>query len=710
MQKVMILEGLDCPNCAMKVQDAVQKLPAVETANVDFSTTRLTVSIKPEHAEETIQTICKKIHALESQILIRDEADGKILLNSQSDHEHTPDENTHDHGHSHAHTNGKSLLLRIGVSLIFFLAALLSGLEGIPVLCLYIIAYLIIGADVLFNALRNLIHLRPLDESFLMSAATIGAFCIREYPEAVLVMLLYQLGEYLQSLAVQRSRKSIEELMDIRPDTANLEQNGEIVSIHPSSVHPGQQIIVRPGERIPLDGTIIEGNSSLDTAALTGESVPKDVKPGDSALSGSVNLSHVLRIRVEKDFQESTVSKILHLVREAGSRKSKTENFITKFARWYTPTVVLAAIVLAIFPPLLGWGDFSAWLHQALVFLVISCPCALVISVPLSFFSGLGAASRQGVLIKGSNYLEALTKIKTVIFDKTGTLTEGVFAVTAVEGAPELLEYAALAESYSTHPIARSICHAYTERGNQIEQNRITDYQEFPGKGIQAVIDGKTILAGNQVLLNDIVFEQPDIPGSVVYVAADHQYLGYIAVSDRIKKDSQQTISDLRSLGVQNIIMLTGDTHASAQKTASELGIDQVYAELLPTDKVEKAEKIKAQSHGTTVFVGDGINDAPVLALSDIGIAMGGVGSDAAIEAADVVLMKDEPSALCKAIRLSRYTRRIVTQNITFALAVKALVLVLGFIGKVNMWAAVFADVGVTLLAVLNAMRITRYH
>ena len=578
---------------------------------------------------------------------------------------------------------------------------------------LYLVPYLLIGWDVLWKAVRNIAHGQVFDENFLMAIATVGAFATGEYAEAVFVMLFYQVGELFQSYAVGKSRQSIASLMDIRPDYANVEQDGELVQVDPDEVEVGDTIVIKAGERVPLDGVILEGRSTLDTAALTGESLPREVEAGDDVISGCVNLSGLLKVRVTKAFEESTVAKILDLVENATSKKAKAENFITKFARYYTPSVVVAAVLLAVLPPLLGGGDWGKWFHQALVFLVISCPCALVISVPLSFFGGIGGASRAGILVKGGNYLEVLADTQIVVFDKTGTLTKGVFNVTAIHpdqcDEDRLLEVAALAESYSDHPISRSLKEAY---GKDIDNSRVTDVEEIAGHGVRAKVDGVEVCVGNDKLMESIgvAWHPCHRVGTTVHVESQGIYLGHIVISDEVKEDAAQAISDLKAIGVRKTVMLTGDAQAVGEDVAQRLGLDEVHAQLLPADKVDRVEALLQEKtgKGRLAFVGDGINDAPVLSRADLGIAMGGLGSDAAIEAADVVLMDDKPSKIAVAIRVARKTLRIVRQNIVFALGVKLLVLALGAVGLANMWEAVFADVGVSVIAILNAMRALR--
>lgn len=577
---------------------------------------------------------------------------------------------------------------------------------------LFIISYLVVGCEILKKAVRNIFRGKVFDENFLMAVATIGAFAIGEFPEAVAVMLFYQVGELFQSYAVDKSRKSISSLMDIRPDYANIEKDGKIEKVDPDEVKIGDIIIVKTGEKIPLDGVVVEGTSSLDTMALTGESVPRVVKTEDEVLSGCINKDGLLKIRVTKEFGESTVSKILDLVENASSKKSKSENFITKFAKYYTPTVVIIAVLLAFIPPIIlkDFNTFSVWLYRALSFLVVSCPCALVISIPLSFFGGIGGASKMGILIKGSNYLEALANTETVVFDKTGTLTEGIFEVQDIyaEGIEkdELLRIVAHAENYSNHPIAKSVKKAYNK---EIDEKIIKNPQELSGKGIWAKIDEKDILVGNEKLMLEekIDFKKCDEVGTILYVAIDKKYVGYVLIADKIKQDSPKTIRELKAMNIKETVMLTGDKKEVGEYVAKKLNMDKVYTELLPDGKVEKVEELLKQKseNGKLVFVGDGINDAPVLTISDIGVAMGGLGSDAAIEAADIVIMTDETSKISKAINLSKKTMRIVHENIIFAIFVKIAVLVLTAFGASTMWEAVFADVGVSVIAIINALR-----
>ena len=606
------------------------------------------------------------------------------------------------------------MVARIAASAVLLVAAVLIPYEGPWRFVLFLPAYFVIGWDVLWKAARNIAHGQVFDENFLMALATVGAFCTGffgegQYPEAVFVMLFYQVGELFQGYAVGKSRKSIASLMDIRPDYANVEREGKLIQVDPEEVAVGDAITVKAGERIPLDGVVLEGQSMVNTSALTGESVPRQVQPGDDVISGCVNQSGLLRVRVTKPFGESTVQKILDLVENSSSKKAKAENFITKFARYYTPIVVFCALALALVPPLFV-GDWVGWVQKALIFLVVSCPCALVISVPLSFFGGIGGASRQGILVKGGNYLEVLANTEIVVFDKTGTLTKGVFNVTAIH--PEeysesgLLEMAALAESYSDHPISRSLKEAW---GKELDASRVGEVEELSGRGVRAQVDGKTVCAGNDKLMEDIGVKWHPCHhvGTTVHVAVEGKYIGHIVISDEVKPDAKEAIAALKAQGVKKTVMLTGDAKAVGESVAKDLGLDEAYTQLLPGDKVDRVEALLSEKSpkGKLAFVGDGINDAPVLSRADIGIAMGALGSDAAIEAADIVLMDDKPSKIAKAMEISKRTLRIVRQNIVFALAVKLLVLALTPFGIANMWEAVFADVGVMVIAILNASR-----
>ncbi|PEM42344.1 heavy metal translocating P-type ATPase [Bacillus toyonensis] len=700
-KEVFILEGLDCANCAMKIENKVKEMPTVSEATVDFVSKKLRVEVaNKRELESTVEDIKNVVQKLEPDVkVVREEKSG------------------HDHGHSHDHgeANVKKMIGRLVVGGILTGIAALADLPQMITIPLVVLAYLLIGGDIVWRAVRNITRGQVFDENFLMAIATVGAFAIQQYSEAVAVMLFYQVGELFQSIAVNRSRKSITSLMDIRPDYANVKVGNETKQVSPEDVQIGDYIIVKPGEKVPLDGKVVEGTSMMDTSALTGESVPREVEVGNDVLSGFVNQNGVLTIEVTKEFGESTVSKILDLVQNASSKKAPTENFITKFARYYTPVVVITAAIMAFIPPLILEGaTFSEWIYRALVFLVISCPCALVVSIPLGFFGGIGGASKSGILVKGSNYLEALNDVKYIVFDKTGTLTKGVFKVTKMEPSEgttseELLEYAAFAEVYSNHPIAQSIRNAY---GKSIDENAIEDYSEISGHGTVVKVQGKEIFAGNAKLMRkeNIEFKQPETVGTLVHVAVDGKYAGYIVISDEIKEDSKQAIQKLKELGIKKTVMLTGDAKAVGEAVGKELGLDEVHAELLPQQKVEEIEKIDAAKRGKekVAFVGDGINDTPVLARADVGIAMGGLGSDAAIEAADIVIMTDEPSKIATAVKIAKRTRSIVWQNIIFALGVKGLVLLLGAFGIATMWEAVFSDVGVTLIAVLNAMRVLR--
>ena len=609
----------------------------------------------------------------------------------------------------------KKKKIKIVIALILFFIALIINFSNEWINnTIYMIAYIIVGLEIIKKAVRNIRRGKIFDENFLMTVATIGAFLIGEFPEAVAVMLFYQIGELFQSYAVDKSRKSIASLMDIRPDFANVERNGKITKVSPEEVKIGETIIIKPGEKIPLDGYIIEGKSSIDTKALTGETIPLDVEKGKEVLSGSINLNGVLKVEVKKEFGESTVSKILNLVENASSKKSKSENFITKFATYYTPIVVIIAVFLAVLPPLLlEDANFSEWVYRALSFLVVSCPCALVISIPLSFFGGIGAASKMGILIKGSNYLEQLSNLETVVFDKTGTLTKGTFEVQKIEAIgiskEELLKITAYAESFSNHPISLSVKRAY---GKEIDEKQIEKTQELSGLGIEAIIDNKYVLVGNEKLMKEknIKYSKSNDIGTILYVAVNGEFKGYILIADEIKKEAKKTIEDLKKNNIKQTVMLTGDRSSVGQDVARKLGLDEVYTELLPTEKVEKVEKLLKQKSkkGKLVFVGDGINDAPVLAISDIGIAMGGLGADSSIEAADIVLMTDELSKIVDAIKLSKRTMKIVKQNIIFAIFIKILVLILSAFGISTMWEAVFADVGVSIIAIINALRVLR--
>lgn len=604
----------------------------------------------------------------------------------------------------------KKMLARIIISFVLLIAAKLIGFEGWKEYLLFLVPYAVIGWDVIFKAVRNICHGQVFDENFLMSLATVGAFFTGDCTEGVAVMLFYQVGELFQSYAVGKSRKSISSLMDIRPDYANIEQDGQLVQVDPDEVSIGDIIVVKPGEKIPLDGIVIEGTSAVDTAALTGESLPREVCPDSEVISGCINQSGLLKIRVTKVFGESTVAKILDLVENSSSKKAHAENFITRFAKYYTPCVVFGAAALAVLPPMILGGGWLEWIHRALIFLVISCPCALVISVPLSFFGGIGGASRCGILVKGGNYLEGLAKTEIMVFDKTGTLTKGVFKVTAVHPEKysdgELLELAAMAESYSDHPISRSLKTAY---GKAIDNSRISGSEELSGRGVRARIDGREICAGNSKLMDEVgaKWHACHNTGTIVHIAIDGEYAGHIVISDEVKEGARKAVEGLKKHGVSRTVMLTGDSKEVGEDIGKQLGIDLIYSQLLPADKVEKVEQLLSEKSekGKLVFAGDGINDAPVLSRADIGVAMGAMGSDAAIEAADIVLMDDNPCKIPLAIDIAKRTLTIVHQNIIFALSVKAGVLILGALGIASMWAAVFADVGVSVIAILNAMR-----
>ncbi|EOS7945623.1 cadmium-translocating P-type ATPase [Enterococcus hirae] len=677
------LEGLDCANCAMKIEKRINEINGVKQANVNFAVGKLTIDADQDKIGEIETEIRKVIKELEPEVEVKEMEEVTSTLNEE-----------------------KKDLIRIVLSAIGLLGLFIwAPAEPIRFIG-FLLVYLFIGFDVIKQAALNITRGQLFDENFLMAIATIGAMLIGEYPEAVAVMLFYQVGEYFQGFAVNQSRKSIRALMEIRPEVAHVETEAGLVTTQPERVLIGEHVFVKPGERVPLDGKVISGQSLVDTSALTGESVPKEVFEGESVLSGFININQPLVVEVEKNYQNSTISKLLELVENASSKKAPAENFITKFARYYTPVVVVLAVLLAILPPLvLPNTGFDEWIYRALTFLVISCPCALVISVPLSFFGGIGGASKMGVLVKGSNYLELLAHTDTMVFDKTGTLTKGDFSVQSIETTmvePLFMQYVASVEQYSTHPIAQAILADY--EGALLPTDQM---EEVLGEGIKAVVDGKVVLVGNHKLFTryNIAFPVNQAVGTLVYVAIDQQYVGSIVIADSIKEDAKAALQKLKKLGVKQTVMLTGDAQAIATHIGNELGIDTVYSELLPQDKVAKLEQILTNASQKTAFVGDGINDAPVLARADVGIAMGGLGSDAAIEAADVVIMNDEPGKIADAIRLSRKTLKIVKQNIIFAIGIKSVVLILGAFGIATMGDAVFADVGVTVLAVLNAMR-----
>lgn len=701
MKFVYTLKGLDCPHCAAEIETAVGALEQIIEAKVNLMQESLTVTTAHQPDEIT---------PLIESIVHQHEPDVAVIAHTTA----LP----HAHSESHHHDSGRIMPVRIiAGAAVFAVGAVMEYLLHLPsaaVLAVMLIAYGITGWDVVWTALRNITKGKIFDEHFLMSISTLGAFLLGEYAEAAAVMLFYQIGEYFQSLAVQRSRRSISALLDIRPDTANVLRGGAVTEVRAESVAVGEQIIVRAGERIPLDGIVTDGESLLDTAALTGESVPRQVHPNDDALSGCINQSGTLTVRVTKPFSESTASKIIDMVENAAARKAPAENFITKFARYYTPVVVVLAVLLAVVPPLFLHGAWSEWLHRAFVFLIVSCPCALVISVPLTFFGGIGAASRHGVLVKGSSDLEALSKVRTVIFDKTGTLTTGSFQVTDILPADgvtktDLLKYAAGCERSSVHPIAASVLAAYPDDADAIQ---VRDSRTLSGFGMQAEVNGRQILCGNDKLMKQehIAYHSCDASGTKIYLAADGEYLGCILIADAVKPDAENALRILRRQGISRMVMLTGDNQEIADTVAKKLGLDECFAELLPQDKVAKLEHIADGLSGDEklAFVGDGINDAPVLARADVGIAMGALGTDAAIEAADVVLMTDEPARLGDALRIAKQTKQIVLQNIVFAIGIKIILLLLGACGAVGMWWAVFGDVGVTVLAVLNAMRMLR--
>ena len=711
---MLSIEGLDCPNCAAKVERKINTLEGIKEATVDFLGKKIVVLADEISENELVELIQTEVDKIEDGVKV-------FVPKVQAGESSSEEEDT---------GKIKKKLLIGGV--LFVLGIFVPKTLFIPKLAVFLVSYLVIGGDVLLSAFKNILNGQVFDENFLMAIATIGAFAIGEYPEGVAVMLFYQLGELLQGIAVNNSRKSIVSLMDIRPDYANIKVGEGIKKVSPEEIKVGEIIVVKPGEKVPLDGKIVKGASTFDTSALTGESLPREAKAGDDVLSGFINKNGLIEIQVAKVFSESTVSKILYLMENAGSKKSKTENFITKFARYYTPAVVITALIVAIFPPLLIQGaTFLDWIYRALIFLVVSCPCALVISIPLGFFGGIGGASRHGILIKGTNYLEVLNDLERVVMDKTGTLTKGIFKVTEVNAEnnikindfennkteltkPLLLKYAAHIEKFSNHPIAQSIVAEYENSASKVDENVVKNFEEISGFGIKVNINNHQFLAGNSKLmdLENITFDKKENLGTAIYLAADGKYIGNILISDEVKEDSARAIKGMKENGVKEIVMLTGDNEAIGKNIAEKLGIDKVFTELLPNEKVEKLEEIyKTKSEkGKVAFVGDGINDAPVLARADLGIAMGGAGSDAAIEAADVVIMNDEPSKIVTAIKIAKKTKKIVWQNITIAFAIKIVVMALGLFGDATMWEAVFADVGVALLAVLNATRVLRYN
>lgn len=700
IKRELLLEDLNCAHCASKIEHEVIGLENVTTAHLDFVSKKLTINLKNSDPENKIMArVTKVVHKLEPDVKIIDlDSSGQEKEEKQA-----------------TKKDQKTKALRIGAGLALFLIALIFTLPPALNLTFYLLAYVLVGVDILIKSAKNIRRGQVFDENFLMSVATIGALAIGQYSEAIAVMLFYQVGMFFQNRAVNRSRKSIADLMNIKPEFANLKTKQGTTRVSPEKIKINDLIVVKAGEKVPLDGIITQGSSMVETSALTGESVPRRISKDQEILSGFINLSGLLTVSVTKEFKDSTVSKILDLVQNASSRKSPTENFITKFARYYTPAVIFIAALLAIIPPLVITGAvFSDWIYRALVFLVISCPCALVVSIPLSFFGGIGTASKHGILIKGSNYLEALNNVEIMVFDKTGTLTKGVFEVTEINPASgftkdELLEYAALAESYSNHPIATSIQKAYEK---VIDKNLITDYKELAGLGLMVKTQDKEILAGNARLMQreNVDFDFIKTSSTTVHVAIDQKYAGHIIISDEIKEDTKTSLSRLKKMGIKKTVMLTGDSKSVGEKVGQELGIDEVYAELLPQDKMEQLESLEKQksSKGKLVFVGDGINDAPSIVRADIGIAMGGLGSDAAIEAADIVLMTDEPRKIVEALKIAKKTRAVVWQNIILALGVKLIVLSLGAAGIATLWEAVFADVGVTVLAVLNSIRIMK--
>ena len=689
----LTLEGLNCANCARKIEEKVGRMEGVKESNLNFTTTTLNVKLEKKVKEEhVINEIKKIVESLEPHVKVEKKVYGKATIKK-------------------AKFTVKSTLI---IGAVLYLFAVIGDFQGTLGLILFGASYLLIGGEVVLTAIKNIAKGQVFDENFLMTVATIGAFTINQYPEAVAVMLFYEIGETIQGYAVNKSRSSISSLMDIRADYANLIINGKEKKVSPETVKVEDVILVKPGEKVPLDGVVIEGESFIDTSALTGESVPRKIVPNDEILSGGINTSGLLKVKVTKKFGESTVSRILEMVENAASKKADTEKFITKFAKVYTPIVVVLAILIAVIPSIfIKDALFSTWLYRALVFLVVSCPCALVVSVPLGFFAGIGGASKKGVLVKGSNYLELLKDLETVVFDKTGTLTEGVFSVTEINtngiDKEKLIEVAAMAESFSNHPIAISIIKEY---GKEIDKEVIKEYKEILGRGIKALINNEEVLVGNSKLMNEfnILYNEVDSIGTVVYCAINGEFKGSIVISDKIKENAAEALVNLKKAGVKKTVMLTGDNKKTAYKVGKKINIDEIHSELLPLDKVREVEELlkRSNKNGKLAFVGDGVNDAPVLARADIGIAMGGIGSDAAIEAADIVLMKDDINALVDAINISKKTNKILWQNIVFALGIKILVMVLGTFGIANMWTAVFADVGVTIIAIINSTRCFR--
>ncbi len=697
MKKEFIIKGLHCANCAAKIEANINNIAGVKEAHVDFVGKRLILEyLSPIDGDRIINETIETMNNIEQGI--------EIIEKKAAQRVYREDKNRINHQ-----------IFRLAAALILFASAYLLHLTGIWRLAMFCAAYVLSGGEVVYKAVKNIFKGSIFDENFLMTIATIGAFAIGEYPEAAAVMIFYNIGELFQDMAVNHSRKSIETLMNIRPDHANIVVGDTIQEVSPEDVSLGDTIIIKPGERVPLDGTVIKGETAMDTSAITGESMPRDIKTGDAVLSGFINKNKIIFVRVDKEYSQSTVAKILDLVENASLKKAPTENFITKFSRIYTPVVVFTALAIALIPTaIFGFSTFHQWFYRALIFLVVSCPCALVVSIPLSFFGGIGGASKRGILVKGGNFLEALNHIDTVVFDKTGTLTEGVFKVNKIVGRAgfkedDVLKYAAIAESYSDHPIAISIKESY---GKVIDLSNVLSHEDISGCGIKVKTTSGNIFVGNHKLMEkeSIDYEKVQSAKTIVHVAVDGIYAGHVLISDNPKADAQKTVKSLKLEGIRNVIMLTGDGKSAAQTVSEQLGLDDVYYELLPQEKVKILEKIKNEKkgNGNVVFVGDGINDAPVLAMADIGVAMGGLGSDAAIEASDIVLMTDEPSKLIEGINIAKFTRKIVWQNITFALGVKFIVLIMGAFGLATMWGAVFADVGVALLAVLNAMRVIR--
>ena len=697
IEKEFLLEGLNCTHCAGEIEEDANKIKGVKKANLNFVTKKLKVEIdeipRAETVSDEVRSIVKRI---EPDVIIHEI--GGMTTDKIKDDLKAEEEEKNDN-------------MKFVIGVIVFLTAAIFKFEYRIEFILFFISYIIIGGEVLINAFKNILKGKVFDENFLMSIATIGAFIIGEYPEAVSVMLFYEIGEYFQGKAVDHSRKSISTLLDIRPDYANIETNEGIKKVDPNKIEIGQYIIVKPGEKVPLDGIVAEGNSFVDTSNITGESVPRSIQPGDNILSGFVNKEGLLKVRTIKKFGESTVSKILDLVENSSKQKANIEKFITRFSKYYTSVVVFSAIALTFIPPLFFHQDLSTWVYRALIFLVASCPCALVVSIPLGFFGGIGGASKSGILVKGGNYLEGLSMADTIVFDKTGTLTKGIFEVTEVEGAEDyseddILKLAAYGEIFSNHPIAKSIVKQY---GKEIDKSQISNYREIPGKGIEVTVEESKVLLGNVKLLQEHGLKVADKSsiGTVVYVSKDEEYIGNIVISDEIRDESKETIKELKALGIRKTIMLSGDKKTTAEQVGKEIGIDEIYGELLPQEKVEMMDRILKNKKGKkkVIFVGDGVNDAPVIARADVGISMGGMGSDAAVEASDVVIMDDEISKVKTAMNISHNTNKIVRENVVFALGVKMVVLTLGALGIANMWSAVFADVGVALISVFNSIR-----